>query len=112
MQRIGSFNRTEDGIFEGKVTTLTVQIDVKLIPNPDIEQGDAKLPDLLAFSSGAEIGAGWAKQEGDRPVFYTLRLDDPSWPAPLNAALFQNKFRSGRFDLVWSRTAARYADDA
>ncbi|MDR6293818.1 uncharacterized protein (DUF736 family) [Inquilinus ginsengisoli] len=112
MQRIGSFSRTEDGIFEGKVATLTVQIDVKFIPNPDVEDADSKLPDLLAFSNGAEIGAGWAKQEGGKPVFYTIRLDDPSWAAPLNAALFQNKFRSTRFDLVWSRVPARYADDA
>jgi len=113
MQRIGSFSRTEDGVFEGRVLTLTVQVDLKLIPNSDIEGPGTKLPDLLAFASNnAEIGAAWAKQEGNNPVFYTVRLDDPSWPGPLNAALFQNKFQPTLYDLVWSRGTPRYTDDA
>lgn len=109
MQRIGSFTRAEDGIFEGRVLTLTVQIELKFVPNPDIEGLGSKLPDLIAFavSNNAEIGAAWAKQEGKKPVFYTVRLDDPSWPAPLTAALFQNKVQPALYDLVWSRNSGR-----
>jgi len=109
MQRIGSFSRTEDGIFEGRVLTLVVQVELKFIPNPDVEEPGSKLPDLIAFamSNNAEIGAAWAKQEGKKPVFYTVRLDDPSWPAPLTAALFQNKMQPALYDLVWSRSPGR-----
>ena len=106
MQRIGSFTR-KDEIFEGQVNTLGIQIDVRLAPNPDTDEGNTKAPDMLAFAGGAEIGAAWLKQEGGRPAFYTIRLDDPSWSAPLSAALFQNKHDSRRFDLVWSRHTVR-----
>lgn len=107
MQRIGSFTRNDDHIFEGQITTLAVKLEVKLIPNPEAEDGSSRAPDLLAFSGAAEIGAAWAKQENGRPPYYTIRLDDPSWPAPLSAALFQNRLDPKKFDMVWSRAPAR-----
>jgi uncharacterized protein (DUF736 family) len=106
MQRIGVFTK-KDEILEGQVTTLAVKIDVRLVPNPDVQDGNGRAPDLLAFSSGAEIGAAWAKQETGKPTYYTIRLDDPSWASPLSAALFQNRLDSNRFDMVWSRSSAR-----
>ncbi|TSD87032.1 DUF736 domain-containing protein [Mycobacterium sp. KBS0706] len=106
MQRIGSFTR-RDEIFEGQITTLTVKLEVRLVPNPEQDDGNGRAPDLLAFSGDAEVGAAWAKQENGRPPYYTIRLDDPSWPSPLSAALFQNRLDAKRFDMVWSRNPGR-----
>ena len=106
MQRIGMFTR-KDEILEGQISTLTVKIEVRLVPNPEQDDGNARAPDLLAFSGDAEIGAAWEKHETGRPAYYTIRLDDPSWAAPLSAVLFKNRFDDKRYDVVWSRSPGR-----
>ncbi len=75
MRRIGSFTRNGDHIFEGQITTLAVKLEVReLIPNAEAEDGSSRAPDLLAFSGAAEIGAAWAKPQGEWP---TPLLHDP-----------------------------------
>jgi uncharacterized protein (DUF736 family) len=49
-----------------------------------------------------EIGAGWTRpgQEG-RPDYLSLKLDDPSLPAPIYANLVQGD--GDDYKLIWSR---------
>lgn len=53
----------------------------------------------------AELGAAWkAKTNHDEPREYlSVQLDDPSFPEPIRAALFEE---DGAAFLVWSRRNA------
>jgi uncharacterized protein (DUF736 family) len=50
------------------------------------------------------LASEWAaSSSGDTPKDYLrVRLDDPSWPEPISAALFQSEDRN-EGQLVWSR---------
>ena len=51
-----------------------------------------------------ELGAAWCvepKKEESKP-FLRVELDDPSFDAPVNAALFENG-EEGKCALVWQR---------
>ncbi len=53
------------------------------------------------------LGAAWQQRSGGDPPrdYLNVRLDDPSWPEPVTAALFAaDEGREGR--LVWSRRRA------
>ena len=96
MATIGTFTKTAAG-FNGTVQTLGLNAKVTL--SPASKSGDTA-PDYRAFTGKVEIGAGWnRKSKGDRE-YISLKLDDPSFAAPIYANLIE---RNGQFDLIWSR---------
>ena len=98
MAVIGTF--TKDGkAFFGHVSTLKIDVDVRFDP---IEAPEENGPHYRAFAGRAEIGAGWLKKAHETGNDYmSVRLDDPSFDAPIDAALFQQE--GEKFNLVWSR---------
>lgn len=59
-----------------------------------------KAPDLRAYAGAIEIGAAWkrtARETGRE--FFSVKLDDPSFPAPI----FANLVEIDGYALVWSR---------
>ena len=54
------------------------------------------------IAGGVEFGAGWTKAARDTGAEYlSLKLDDPSFPAPIYATLTQGD--NGEHKLIWSR---------
>ena len=49
-----------------------------------------------------EAGAAWTKQTNDGREYLSLKLDDPTFTAPIFANLFEDKDGKGH-SLVWSR---------
>lgn len=49
---------------------------------------------------GCRIGAGWARASKGGREFVGLKLDDPSFPAPIHANLIG---RDGQHELIWFR---------
>ena len=50
-----------------------------------------------------ELGAGWQKQAKDTERDYiSVKLDDPSFPAPIYATLIEVEGQEG-VQLIWSR---------
>ncbi len=101
--QIGSFFRTANG-YEGIIETATLDIRISIVP---AEQSDAdKAPDWRVHRGdveGPEIGAGW-NESGERAGDYvSLRIDDPSFPQPIRAALFQNGNDRSAWSLRWNR---------
>ena len=47
-----------------------------------------------------EIGAAWQRTSKDNTAYHSVKLDDPSFPAPIFANLVE--VESG-YALVWSR---------
>lgn len=101
MATIGTFTRNPDGSFAGEIITLSVQSkEVRILPVSERSSDNA--PSHRVLAGCAEIGAAWEKQSGDGRGYLGLKLDDPSFAAPIYANLFADN-EGERFILVWTR---------
>ncbi|WP_119419713.1 DUF736 domain-containing protein [Desertibaculum subflavum] len=102
MATIGTFSKTENG-FTGAVKTLTLNVKAKLIPaEGESERG----PDFRIFAGATEFGAGWKKTARETGREYiSVKLDDPSFPAPIYATLIEAEDGQG-YVLIWSRRSS------
>ena len=48
-------------------------------------------PDLRVFAGPAEIGVAWQKASRSGEAYFALRLDDPSFAAPIWANLVESR---------------------
>lgn len=95
---IGTFTK-QGKEFHGQIKTLRLAAELKLTP---VEKSSAKSPDYRVVRDTIEIGAGWMKKtKDDKRPFVSILLDDPSFAAPLNCALFANEDEG--YNLVWNR---------
>lgn len=106
--RIGTFTAA-DGGFAGHLHTLTLDIDLVLVPAESSDSNNA--PDFHVNAGegdeAREVGAGW-KHVGEKAGDYvSLQIDDPMFTQPLRANLFQGE-NNGHV-LVWSRASRREA---
>lgn len=104
--RIGTF-RAADGGYSGQLRTLSLSIEISLVPADPSDSDNA--PDFRVVAGedeGArEIGAGW-KHVGEKAGDYvSLQIDDPSFLQPLRANLFKGD--DDGHVLVWSRPSRR-----
>ena len=99
MPTIGIFKLTRNG-YDGMITTLTLCTPAQIVPNKR-KQSDAS-PDFFIKSADSDLGVAWKSvSKGEHPKEYLrIILDDPSFAAPINAALFD---RENGADLVWNR---------
>ncbi len=98
MATIGTFSRTENG-FTGSVKTLT--LNVKAVKFVSIEGDNGKGPDYRVFAGATEFGAAWKKRSDKDNDYLSVKLDDPSFPAPIYASLVETD--SNDLALIWSR---------
>ncbi|OIS94186.1 DUF736 domain-containing protein [Brucella cytisi] len=99
MAIIGSFS-TNGNLISGAVRTLTVSMKARLLP---IERTSRGAPDFRVMAGMAEVGAAWSSISNDGEHYISVKLDDPSFNAPINAALWPSE-TEGDYDLVWNRT--------
>ena len=59
-------------------------------------------PSHRVFVAKAEIGAAWAKTSKEGRDYLSIKLDDPSFNAPIFASLFADEDGKA-FNLIWSR---------
>ena len=90
--------RGEDGSYTGTIKTLSLNIKVRFVPAEPSQ--NEKAPDLRALAGNIEIGAAWKRTSKENTVYHSVKLDDPSFPAPIYANLVE--VESGHA-LVWSR---------
>lgn len=109
MAIIGAFKKTDDG-YAGTIRTMTINVKAAFIAND--KNGNDKAPDFKIVAGDRELGAAWkAKTKGEEPQeFLRVELDDPSFAAPLRAALFSNGVESSA--LVWTRQSQRQRPEA
>lgn len=102
MATIGTFTRTANG-FSGSVKTLNLNVKtVKFVP---AESDNEKGPDFRIFAGATEFGAAWKKTSREQRDYHSVKLDDPSFPAPIYASLVATDIEH-EFALIWSRRAA------
>jgi len=102
MSVIGTFTPAKDGGWDGSIHTLTINTKVRLVPNDNRENENA--PAFLIFAGRSELGAAWKQRSsGENPRDYlSVKLDDPSLPEAISAALFEAT-DGKEAQLVWSR---------
>jgi uncharacterized protein (DUF736 family) len=99
MATIGSFTRDESGVFTGTIRTLTLNAKATIKP---AQKDNDKSPDYrVTTSGGVEFGAGWTRNSREDRVYVSVKLDDPSLPAPIYATLCEGE--GGGHNLIWSR---------
>ncbi|KUM25204.1 hypothetical protein AU467_04280 [Mesorhizobium loti] len=102
MATIGSFTKGENNSgFTGSVKTLTLNVKAKFVPTEgESERG----PDYRIIAGpSVEFGAAWKKTARETGREYlSVKLDDPSFLAPIYASLVETE-DGGEYNLIWSR---------
>lgn len=108
MANIGSFKKVGSSEFQGEIVTLSVQTKgVRIVPETNRSNDNA--PSHRVYVGRAEIGAAWSKRSNEGRDYLSLKLDDPSFTAPIFANLFDDEDGEG-FTLIWSRPNKRNGD--
>ena len=108
MATIGTFKKTANNEFVGDIVTLSVQAKgVRIVP--DSNRANENAPSHRVMVGRAEIGAAWTKQSNEGRDYLGLKLDDPSFTAPIFANLFDDEEGEG-YSLIWSRPNGRRSD--
>lgn len=107
MANIGSFKKSGNE-YQGEIVTLSVQTKgVRIVPEANRSNDNA--PSHRVFVGRAEIGAAWSKRSNEGRDYLSLKLDDPSFNAPIYANLFDDEGED-TFSLIWSRPNGRRGD--
>ncbi len=98
MATIGTFTKSGDS-FTGAVKTLSINAKTTIKP---AEKASDKAPDYRVFAGSVEFGAAWKKTSGEGRHYLSVKLDDPSFPAPIYATLVEGE-EPDSHTLIWSR---------
>ena len=101
MANIGSFKKSGNE-YQGEIVTLSVQTKgVRIVP--EVNRSNDNAPSHRVFVGRAEIGAAWSKRSNEGRDYLSLKLDDPSFNAPIFANLFDDEDGENS-TLIWSRS--------
>ncbi len=108
MANIGSFKKAGNE-FQGEIVTLSVQTkNVRIVPQDT--NGNENAPSHRVYVGRAEIGAAWSKRSNEGRDYLAVKLDDPSFNAPIYANLFEDE--DGKtHSLIWSRPSGKRNGD-
>jgi uncharacterized protein (DUF736 family) len=102
MASIGSFKRS-GAEYQGEIVTLSVQAKgVRIVPEEHRASSNDNAPSHRVYVGRADIGAAWSKRSNEGRDYLSVKLDDPSFTAPIYANLFADEDGEG-FTLIWSR---------
>lgn len=87
----------------GEIYTINVQLQNVRIVKDEMPASD-EAPTHRIYVGRAEIGAAWEKTSRENRPYLSLKLDDPSFAAPIFASLFEEA--PGDHTLIWSRSRA------
>ncbi len=105
MATIGTFKKSGSNEFTGEIVTLSVQAKgVRIIP--DLRSTGDNAPSHRVLVGRVEIGAAWSKRSNEGRDYLGLKLDDPSFNAPIYANLFDDE-DGDTHSLIWSRPTRR-----
>lgn len=99
MAIIGAFTKQTDGSYAGAIKTLALNVKAaQFRPNDKV---DERAPDFRIFAGQAEFGAAWKRTSRENRDYLSVKLDDPSFPAPIYASLVDAEEGC---QLIWSRS--------
>lgn len=100
MANIGTFTKSGEA-YAGEIVTMGIQTkNVRILP--DDASPNENAPSHRIFVGRAEIGAAWRKRSTEGRNYLSLKLDDPSFTAPIFASLFDDE-DGETYNLIWTR---------
>ncbi|MES2033709.1 MAG: DUF736 domain-containing protein [Pseudomonadota bacterium] len=102
MATIGTFTKSADGSYRGSIKTLTLDVKTAVI-RPEPASENEKAPQYRIFSGQTEFGAAWKKTSHENTEYFSVKLDDPSFAAPIHGNLVEAE---EGYSLMWSRRRA------
>ena len=106
MATIGTFKKTGTNEFTGEIVTLSVQAKgVRIVP--ESSRSGENTPSHRVYIGRVEIGAAWSKRSSEGRDYLSVKLDDPSFTAPIYANLVED---GEAFSLIWSRSRKQNGD--
>ena len=106
MANIGTFTKTGNE-YKGEIVTMSVQQkNVRIVPEVSDNEN---APSHRVFVGRAEIGAAWTKRSNEGRDYLSVKLDDPSFTAPIFANLFDDEDGKS-YNLIWSRARRTNGD--
>ena len=106
MASIGTFKKSGHE-FQGEIVTLSVKAKgVRVVPETNRTSDNA--PSHRVYVGRVEIGAAWSKRSSEGRDYLSVKLDDPSFTAPIYANLVEDDDES--FTLIWSRSRKQNGD--
>jgi len=99
MATIGTFTANSKGEIAGVIKTLTLNTKASF---RSVEKESDKAPDFRISTADMDIGAAWKKTSREGRDYISVKLDDPSFPAPIYATLVETE-TAGEYTLIWSR---------
>ncbi|MBB3594782.1 uncharacterized protein (DUF736 family) [Rhizobium sp. BK529] len=102
MATIGTFTSNETG-FSGSIRTLALNVKARIarIDNPS-----DKGPHYRIYAGAVELGVAWQKTSEQGRDYLSVKLDDPSFSAPIYATLSEVEGEDG-YQLIWSRRVSQ-----
>jgi len=97
---IGIFVPFDKG-YTGDIHTLSIRAPLNFEALP---KAGEKSPDYRVTTGRTDIGAAWKETSQEGKPYLSVRLDDPSFPAPVFCRLFETK---DGHRLMWSRDTKR-----
>ena len=99
MATICSFTKSENGDYSGSVKTLTLYVKARITP---VDKANDRPPTSASTRCAARSSSG---PRGEKPPnegreYLSVKLDDPSFPAPIYASLVEVE---DGLSLIWSR---------
>jgi uncharacterized protein (DUF736 family) len=106
MAVIGVLRPSRAGGWEGRLRTLCLDAQIRLQPNDERDHPHA--PAFRALVGRCHVGDAWERTRRGRPdrTMFQLVLDDPTFPAPIEAALLPDVDGQSAV-LVWRRRSRR-----
>jgi len=107
MANIGSFKKVGND-YQGEIVTMSLQKkSVRIVAEEASANENA--PSHRVFVGRAEIGAAWLKTSKEDREYLSIKLDDPSFSAPIFASLFADE--DGKtHNLIWTRARKSNGD--
>ena len=106
MATIGTFKQIGEGEYLGDIFTLSLRATgVRIV---SVTRTNDSAPSHRVHLGRVEIGAGWSKRSDAGRDYLSVKLDDPSFNAPIYANLFEDE-GGETFSLIWSRPNRRTA---
>ena len=101
---LSKFSKDKDGIFEGKVQGLglgSVQVHSVMATSKENKTYYRLIANDVSGDQ-YEVGSMWPKIK-DGLEYFSVSLDSPFFPEPINAALFPDKNEPNAYRFVWQR---------
>jgi uncharacterized protein (DUF736 family) len=111
MATIGTFEHIGDSEYLGDIFTLSLRAkNVRIV---SVSRTNENAPSHRIYvdqvDAKVEVGAGWSKRSPEGRDYLSVKLDDPSFNAPIFANLVHDE-GAETCSLIWSRPNRRQGD--